>query len=186
MPKWPTLTTEICQLSVQQFLKIRHFWPTWTICTSNESWEHSEFKFDIKNTIYYEKNCIKRVFQNFRLIFYGIFFFETQNFWKFLYTTPKIFIIHLFLRPKMEITWRFDTPNFIPDKTASLQSRRGQIPPPLRVKGMPARTKGTVEYWILSKKIFHVLKFQNFQMSQFFTNFCQNSSQCDKIYLESL
>ena len=30
------------------------------------------------------------------LIFYGILFFKTQNFQKFSYTTPKIYIIHLF------------------------------------------------------------------------------------------
>ena len=75
-----------------QFLKIRHFCPTWTICTSNESWKHSTFKFDIKNRTCYKKICEKSVFQNFCPIFDQIFFSKLEFFKKFI-IQPPIFMI---------------------------------------------------------------------------------------------
>ena len=41
-----------------------------TICTSNESWKHSKFKFGIKNTICYEKNLQKMSFSKFSFHFW--------------------------------------------------------------------------------------------------------------------
>ena len=43
-----------------------------------------------------KKFAKKRVFQNFRFIFDGIFFFETQIFQKIYYTTPHFYDCHLF------------------------------------------------------------------------------------------
>ena len=52
-----------------------------------------------KNTICCEKICKKFFFQNFRLIFDRIFF-ETQNFRKIFYTTPKIISFNCSKHPK--------------------------------------------------------------------------------------
>ena len=39
---------KIISFSVYENPNFVNFWVIWTICTSNESWEHSEFKFDMK------------------------------------------------------------------------------------------------------------------------------------------
>ena len=110
-------------------MKIHNFWLTWTICTSNESWRHSEFKLDIIKYNLFWKFLRFWIFQIFRLGFFEKKNFPNWKFEKFSNTTPKIYILHLSLTPKMKITWRFDTPNFIPDKAASLQSPVGLIQP---------------------------------------------------------
>ena len=39
---------KIISFSVYENPNFVNFWVIWTICTSNQSWEHSEFKFDMK------------------------------------------------------------------------------------------------------------------------------------------
>ena len=63
---------------------------------SNESWKYSKFKFDLEKYNLLWKICEKRIFQNFRTSLDEIFFVETQIFRKFFYTTPQIYIFHLF------------------------------------------------------------------------------------------
>ena len=48
--------------------------------------------FTSKNTICYEKICVKWIFHNFRLNFNGIFFAKLQ-FFKKIYIPPKTFMI---------------------------------------------------------------------------------------------
>ena len=75
---------KIISFSVYENPNFVNFWVIWTICTSNESWEHSEFKFDMKKCNLLQKIGQKSFFLRFCLIFGGIFFFETQIFRKFL------------------------------------------------------------------------------------------------------
>ena len=54
--------------------------------------------FTSKNTICYEKICVKWIFHNFRLDLGEIFFFEKLKFFKILIYNPKSFYLHSFTR----------------------------------------------------------------------------------------
>ena len=65
----------ISQPSKPKFLKIHTFSPTQAICISNESWNHSEFKFATQNMIGFEKNSKK-----YKIKFFEREFLEKKNF----------------------------------------------------------------------------------------------------------
>ena len=56
-----------------------------------------------KYTIYYKKFCVKRIFQNFRLIFNGIFFSKLKVFKKFHIQPPKFMISTYFKHQKRNL-----------------------------------------------------------------------------------
>ena len=60
-------------------------------CVSNESWEHSTFKVDIKNTIDFGKKTAKIWFSKKILFFFLKKKILNEQFSKKFYATPKFF-----------------------------------------------------------------------------------------------
>ena len=80
-----------------QFLKNDDFPPTWTICISNESWNHSEFIFAVKK-YYCVWNFLKKL--DFKKIFFSIFDgkkISIANFSKIFFYNPPIFFRRMIL-----------------------------------------------------------------------------------------
>ena len=74
-----------------------NFPPTWTICISNESWNHSEFIFDVKK-YYCVWNFLKKL--DFKKIFFSIFDgkkISIANFSKIFFYNPPIFFRRMIL-----------------------------------------------------------------------------------------
>ena len=128
MPKWPSLTLKFFEILTCRFWKNDNFPPTWTICISKKSWNHSKFIFASKKC-YCVWNFLKKMdFKNFIFQFSKEKNFDRKFFENF-FTTPKFFFLEWFKTPKMEIAWRFGSPDAIQDIVPSSQSCGGQIPP---------------------------------------------------------
>ena len=85
-----------------QFLKNDDFPPTWTICISNESWNHPEFIFGVKN-YYYVWNFLKKF--DFKIFLFNFLMKKKiliANFSKFFLTTPQFFFLRMILNTKNE------------------------------------------------------------------------------------
>ena len=83
-----------------RFLKNDNFSPTWTICISNESWNHSEFIFDVKK-YYCVWNFLKKL--DFKKNFFSIFEekkISIANFLKNFFYNPPIFFLRMILNTK--------------------------------------------------------------------------------------
>ena len=91
-PKSPSLTFE---KSIGENSNFPNFWATWTICTPNQSWEHSRFKFDMKKYDLLQKKFAKI---NSLMIFFmnsphfrWDSFFRNENFSNNYISTPHFF-----------------------------------------------------------------------------------------------
>ena len=127
-PKSPSLTFE---KSIGENSNFPNFWATWTICTPNQSWEHSRFKFDMKKYDLLQKKYAKinffMIFLWFRLIFGEIHFFVTKIFRTIIYP-PPIFFLHPRVQKTLNYNYtKFYTPNFITDKVTSISKRNCPI-----------------------------------------------------------
>ena len=123
-PKSPSLTFE---KSIGENSNFPNFWATWTICTPNQSWEHSRFKFDMKKYDLLQKKYAKINFFMISPHFRWDSFFHNENFSK-----NYICIPNFFLHPRVQKTLnynytKFYTPNFITDKVTSISKRNCPI-----------------------------------------------------------
>ena len=106
------------------------FWAIWTICIPNESWEHSEFKFDMK-----KYNLLWKIWRksNFFLIsphFWWDCFFRIENFSKKFIYTPHFFFHQLVQNKLKDKVMKFDTPTFITHRMTIDWMSGGLIQPP--------------------------------------------------------
>ena len=84
-------------------MKIHNFWLTWTICTSNESWRHSEFKLDIIKYNLFWKFLRFWIFQIFRHGFFEKKIFRTENLKNFQIQHPKFIFSTYFKHQKWKL-----------------------------------------------------------------------------------
>ena len=83
-----------------RFLKNDNFPPTWTICISNESWNHSKFIFATKKC-YFVWNFLKKI--GFQKFFFSNFEgkkISIANFLKNFFYNPPIFFLRMILNTK--------------------------------------------------------------------------------------
>ena len=123
---------EISQPSQLIFLKIHTFSPTQTICISNESWNHSEFKSFPQNMIGFEKTSK----------IHKINFFLNENFWrkkilnvnfsKKKFYDPPIFFSKIIINTKNEKYTKIIHSQLRPKRHGkrSKQLRADSAPPP--------------------------------------------------------
>ena len=85
--------SENFQLCKGKILKFRNCLSTYTIYTSNKSWNHSKFKFDIYNMICFDFFWKRKIFFFFRTRIFGKKNFEREIFKKISLGPPNFFFV---------------------------------------------------------------------------------------------